>query len=188
MDDALLMADIAAGDRAAFGRLMRAHLPRAYATAYRLLGQPQEAEEVAQEAMLRVWRHAAGFDARRAQFSTWLYRIVVNLALDRLRRAGTAPRAVPLEQAAEAADAAPDAEARLLARAQGRSVAAALAALPERQRAAVVLVHYEGLSGRDAALVLGMTPKAVESLLYRALKTLRRTMLDEDARQRSMPP
>jgi RNA polymerase sigma-70 factor, ECF subfamily len=183
--DAALMMDVAAGDRAAFGELMQFYMPLAYRTAYRLLNNAGSAEELAQEALLRVWRHASAFDAKRAKFSTWLYQIVTNLAFDRLRKQRRAGAQVGLEAAEELADMAPDAEAQMIAQAERRAVVAALATLPERQRAVVVLVHYEGLSVREAAAALSMTPKAVESLLYRSLKALRVILLG-DKRLRSL--
>jgi RNA polymerase sigma-70 factor (ECF subfamily) len=177
-DDATLITAIAAGDRAAFKTLMQTYLPRAYRTAFRLLADAAEAEDVAQEALLRVWRHARNFDPRRASLSTWLYQIVTNLALDRLRRRTRIGQHQPLDHAAEIADVAPLVESAMIAAAERRQVAAALAALPDRARAAIVLVHYEDLSGKAVAAILGITPKALESLLYRALKTLRQTLLE----------
>jgi RNA polymerase sigma-70 factor (ECF subfamily) len=175
-DFAALMADVAAGERRAFDRLMYRALPRAYRLALRLLGNVTEAEELAQEAMLRVWRHAGGFDPGRARFEAWLGRIVTNLAFDRLRTRKRSGKTVPLEDAASVPDAGESAEDKLVRAGQHALVALALAGLPERQRAAVVLVHYEGLSGAEAAAALGATPKAVEGLLTRAMENLRRAM------------
>ncbi|MFC7688962.1 sigma-70 family RNA polymerase sigma factor [Paeniroseomonas aquatica] len=92
LDDAALMARAGAGDRTAFNLLVGRHGTRALRLALRVLGDPAEAEEVAQEAFLRAWQAAAGFDPARARFTTWLHRIVVNLAIDRTRRRAPLPR------------------------------------------------------------------------------------------------
>jgi RNA polymerase sigma-70 factor (ECF subfamily) len=178
--DALLMAGVAAGDSAAFGTLMQVYMPRAYRAAYRLVNSASDSQDLAQEAMLRVWRHAETFNPERASFAVWFYRIVTHLAFDRLRQQRRAGEHWGLEAAAEVADQAPGAEALMIAQAERQRVAAALARLPERQRAVVVLVHYEGLSGREAAEALSMTAKAVESLLHRAMKTLRLLMMENE--------
>jgi RNA polymerase sigma-70 factor (ECF subfamily) len=129
---------------------------------------------------LRVWVKAPGWrpgadipdetgSFRPARFSTWLYRVVVNLSIDRKRRPGHAP----LELAGETPDPAERAD-DLLARTELTArVAAAVSDLPERQRAALALCFYEGLSNREAAEILSLTPGAVESLLVRARRTLR---------------
>lgn len=172
-----LMIRIGSGDRVAFGDLVRRHLDRAVAVAQRVTGSRGDAEEIAQEAFLRVWTkapqwRAADGDFRGARFTTWLYRVLVNLSIDRKRR----PAMAPLDDANDPPDPADSAQ-QSLERAQLSSrVAAAVAELPERQRAALTLCFYEGLSNREAAEVLSLTPGAVESLLVRARRTLRETL------------
>lgn len=167
-DDAL-MARVAGGDGDAFARLAARHMRRAVALAQRMTGNPSDADEVAQEAFLRVWQHAARWEAGRAAFTTWLYRIVVNIAIDRGRRPGWSP----LEDAGELADPALDAVAVIAERQTAALVNRALAALPDRQRAAVVLFHQEGMSLRQAAEVLGLSETAFASLLARARGALK---------------
>ncbi|PWC34483.1 RNA polymerase subunit sigma [Azospirillum sp. TSO35-2] len=169
------MARVAGGDAAAFDRLAARHMRRAVALAQRLTGNPSDADEIAQDAFLRVWQHAARWDAGRSAFTTWLYRIVVNLAIDRGRRPGWSP----LEEAGDPADDAPDALARIAARQTADQVNRALAALPDRQRAAVVLFHQEGLSLRQAAEVLAMSEGAFASLLARARAALKAALAGE---------
>lgn len=164
-----LMARVAGGDAAAFDRLAARHMRRAVALAQRMTGNPSDADEIAQEAFLRVWQHAGRWDAGRAAFTTWLYRIVMNLAIDRGRRPGWSP----LEEAGDPPDESPDALARIAERQTAERVNRALAALPDRQRAAVVLFHQEGLSLRQAAEVLTMGETAFASLLARARSALR---------------
>lgn len=164
-----LMARVAGGDAAAFDRLAARHMRRAVALAQRMTGNPSDADEIAQEAFLRVWQHAGRWDGGRATFTTWLYRIVMNLAIDRGRRPGWSP----LEEAGDPPDESPDALTRIAERQTAERVNRALAALPDRQRAAVVLFHQEGLSLRQAAEVLAMGESAFASLLARARSALK---------------
>ena len=167
-DDALL-ARAGAGDQRAFQLLVSRHLHRALSLARRMTGNAAEAEDVAQEAFLRVWQKASTWRAGEARFSTWLYRVVVNLCLDRRRRKPMSP----LEAAGDPSDPAPSAELRLVDDERARLVTDALAILPERQRAALVLSYYEEMSNIVAAEVLGISVSALESLLVRARKALR---------------
>ena len=172
-----LMIRIGNGDRVAFGELVRRHLGRAVAVAQRVTGSRGDAEEIAQEAFLRVWTKAphwrsAEGDFPAARFSTWLHRVVVNLGIDRKRR----PTMSALDAAGDPADPA-DSALRSLEKAQlSRRVAAAVATLPERQRAALALCFYEGLSNREAADILALSPGAIESLLVRARRSLREAL------------
>lgn len=171
LDDGQLMVLFANGDRDAARHLTGRLLPRAYRHASRVLGNPSEAEDVAQEAMLRLWRAASDWrpDGRAAP-GTWLHRVVANLCVDRLRRAG---RMTGLEPDAEIPDGQPDGEARLMQADRMAALDAALATLPERQRQAVVLRHIEGLSNPEIAEILGLSVEAVESLGSRGKRGLR---------------
>lgn len=167
--DEALMARIADGDRSAFAALVTRHLDRAVRTAQRLLGERSEAEDVAQDAFMRIWQHADRWRPEGGRFTTWFYRVVVNAAIDRLRK----PKASALEDVPEPEDDRPSAF-RTLHRAEvSRSVAAAVSELPERQRTALTLCHYEGLGNIEAAEVMGITVGALESLLIRAKRVLR---------------
>lgn len=168
-DDDALLASAGDGDQHAFRALVSRHVTRVLSLARRMTGNVAEAEDVAQEAFLRAWQKAPGWRVGEARFSTWLYRVVVNLCLDRRRRKPMAP----LEAAGDPLDPAPSAELRLAEDQRGRIVAAALAALPDRQRAALVLSYYEGVSNAEAAEALGVSVSALESLLVRARKALR---------------
>lgn len=149
--------------------LVTAKLPRILGLATRMLRDTAEAEDIAQEAFVRVWRNAGAWQPGRARFDTWLHTVVLNLCRDRLRRR----RDVTNDAIPEAADPTPDAEAGLLAAERGDAVATAIAALPERQREAILLVHYQDLSGAEAASALEIGVEALESLLARARRTLR---------------
>jgi RNA polymerase sigma-70 factor (ECF subfamily) len=164
-----LLALVGAGDRQAYHVLVERHGRRVLAMARRMTGNLAEAEDVAQDAFLRVWQHAADWRDKGAKFTTWLYRVVMNLCLDRRRRAPMAR----LEAAGDPADERPTAEAAVAAWQRDRVVADALATLPDRQRAALVLSYYEGLSNAAAAVVLAISVTALESLLVRARRSLR---------------
>jgi RNA polymerase sigma factor (sigma-70 family) len=170
--DAALLAAYARGDPAAARLLADRHLPRLLSYASRLLhGDRAEAEDVAQEAMLRLWRIAPDWRDGGAQVATWLYRVATNLCTDRLRRRGRRA-SVALEDAPEPEDDTPGVEARLIAGERMAAFQAALDALPERQRQAVVLRHIEGLSNPEIAQVMDTGLEAVESLTARGRRAL----------------
>ena len=169
--DEVLLARYAAGDPAAARVLTQRLVPRALGYAARLLGDGAEAEDVAQEAMLRLWRAAPGWRAGEAQVSTWLYRVVTNLCTDRMR-ARTRRRATALDDAPDVPDGARGAEAGMIEADRMAALQAALDALPERQRQAVVLRHIEGLGNPEIAAVMDIGVEAVESLTARGKRAL----------------
>lgn len=169
--DELLLAGYAGGDPAAARVLTARHLPRTFGYALRLLGDRDEAEDVAQEAMLRLWRVAPAWRAGEAKVSTWLYRVVTNLCIDRRRRQ-MRRNAVALDAVDEPQDGAQGVVAGLIAADREAALAAALAALPDRQREAVVLRHIEGLSNPEIAAVMEIGVEAVESLTARGKRAL----------------
>lgn len=171
LSDDTLLALYAAGDRMAARVLTLRLTPRILGFAARLLGDRAEAEDVAQEAMLRLWRVAPDWRAGEAQVGTWLYRVVSNLVTDR-QRARSRRRADSLDEAAEPADEAPGALAGLLERDRMAALDAALALLPDRQRQAVVLRHLEGLSNPEIASIMQIGVEAVESLTARGKRAL----------------
>lgn len=169
-DDALILL-YAKGDREA-ARLLTARLaPRVLSYAWRVLGERAEAEDVAQEAMLRLWRQAPLWRAGEASVTTWLYRVATNLATDRFRQRRRR-QATPLEAGPEPEDGQPGALAVLMEADRMAALQAALAALPERQRQAVVLRHIEGLSNSEIADILAVGVEAVESLTARGKRAL----------------
>lgn len=166
--DEALLALYAQGDPAAAHALSQRLLPPVLRYAARMLGDMAEAEDIAQEAMLRLWRAAPGWRAGEAKVSTWLWRVAANLCTDRLRRR----RGVPLDSVPEPEDGAPGALAAMIAADRMAALDAALAALPERQRQAVVLRHIEGLSNPEIAAVMDIGVEAVESLTARGKRAL----------------
>ncbi|MEL7131894.1 MAG: RNA polymerase sigma factor [Pseudomonadota bacterium] len=169
-DDAALLARYARGDAAAARALTLRLVPRVHAQAHRLLGEATEAEDVAQEAMLRLWRIAPEWRSGDAQVSTWLYRVVANLCTDRLRKRRRA--SVALDDVAEPADPAQGVEARLQDDARHTALRRAIAALPERQRLALTMRHFDGASNPEIAAALGVSVEAAESLTARAKRAL----------------
>jgi len=182
-DDAL-MRRAGSGDKAAFAVLVRRHLARATAVAQRIVANRSDAEEIVQETFLRCWQKApewlpandrdAGDAAGRAQIGTWLYRVLVNLCLDRRRR----PRPVEIEAAAEVADERANGFDVRAASETSRRVAAAMAALPDRQRAALALCYFEELGNIEAAAALAISVGALESLLVRGRRALKESLAD----------
>ena len=173
MDDSdeALMARVARGDERAFQVLARRHLPAMVGLARRILGNSAEAEDVAQEALLRVWTNAPRWRPL-ALFRTWLTRVVVNLCLDRKRRTPW----VALEAAGDIVDTSPGASEKAENEERERMVAAAIDKLPARQRGAIMLTYSEGMSNAEVAEILDTSVSAVETLLVRGKQNLRRAL------------
>lgn len=167
-DEALLVL-YGNGDRDAARALTIRLTPVALRVAMRMLGDRAEAEDVAQEAMLRLWRIAPDWRQGEAQVSTWLYRVAANLSTDRLRRRR---RSVGLDEAPEVEDGRPGALSGMIEAERTDALQSALSTLPDRQRQAVVLRHLEGLSNPEIAEVMGIGVEAVESLTARAKRAL----------------
>jgi RNA polymerase sigma-70 factor, ECF subfamily len=144
--------------------------------AQRLLGDAAEADDIGQEAFLRVWKRAGSFDPKVARFTTWLYRIVLNLALDRRRKITP----LPIDDAVEIRSDDPEPLTMMIENEDRQEVDAAMAALPERQRVAIALFHMEGLSVREAAQSMNVTEKALESLLVRARSAIKKHVETRD--------
>ena len=170
--DESLMRLIRQGSHQAFAILVRRHTDRFFAGAYRMCGNTQEAEDMVQDAFLKIWQNPDIWkEDRGAKFTTWFYRILVNANIDRLRKSqkmvsddAILPfiadgRASPETQTAEGEE--------------QRKIEGALSALPERQKTALTLCFYEGLSNAEAAETMGVKLKALESLLMRAKAGMR---------------
>ncbi len=167
-EEEALLRRYAQGDGAAARALIEQLAPRVLRLARRLLQDQAEAEDVTQEAMLKLWQIAPRWQSGQAAPSTWLHRVAVNLATDRLRRR----RAQPLDDIDEPAAPAPPVLDGLIAAQRAEALEAALASLPARQRAAVVLRHLEGYSNPQIAEALGVGVEAVESLTARGKRRL----------------
>ena len=169
-DDAQLFTRAAGGDKSAFDQLVIRHGSFALRVARRFLRDHALAEEVAQEALVRAWQHAASYDPRRGLVTTWLYRIVVNLCIDRVRT----PRWKPIPEDYDAVDPAMSVDMSIETLEQSRALSNALLKLVPKQRAAITLVYYEQMQASEAGRILGISAKAVERLLARARAQLRK--------------
>jgi RNA polymerase sigma-70 factor (ECF subfamily) len=174
LSDEALMLRVGGGDQPAYQVLVERHLARNLGFATRLLGDRAEAEEIMQEAFLKLWRGAANWQHGGARFTTWFYRVVLNQCIDRQRR--RRGKHVPLDDAGDPADGRQGADAHIHDRQVGRQIDGALAELPERQREAVSLCYLQGLSNKEAADVLQVNIKALESLLTRGRAALKQRL------------
>lgn len=172
--DEALVARVGRGDPAAVRALMARKLPRLMSLAQRMLGDRAEAEDVVQETFLRAWRQAPGWKPGAARFDTWLHRVALNLCYDRLRRR----REVPTDTLPERPDDGPAPDRGLEAQDVGRRVADAMRRLPDRQREAITLCHYQEMTNIEAAAVMGLSVEALESLLARGRRGLRAALAD----------
>jgi RNA polymerase sigma-70 factor (ECF subfamily) len=174
-DEAGLMGAVATGDPSAFKTLVDRHLPGMVAVARRMLRDDAEAEDIAQDAFLRLWRSASSLEVTDAGVRPWLRRVVSNLCIDRVR--GSA-RVTVTDEVPEV-PVAPRQQAALEAEETRKRVDAALKELPERQRLALTLFHYEGMSQIEIGRVMGISDEAVESLLARARRQLKTALRPE---------
>lgn len=176
--DRELMADLARGERDALAPLMERHYRRIYRVALSYLRDPDEALDVVQETFVKAFQHAARWDAR-SEVGSWLTRIGINQAIDRYRRVRRRRRSEepladgPGDHDARWSDAAPSPEREVMGREMGARLAGALRGLPERQRAVVVLRHYEEMTLEEIADTLGLSLGTVKSSLHRAIHRLR---------------
>ncbi|WP_297801253.1 RNA polymerase sigma factor [uncultured Brevundimonas sp.] len=169
-----LLCRVAQGDPAAIQSMVSRKLPRLLTLATRMLSDAVEAEDVAQEAMLRVWKQAPRWKPGEARFDTWLHRVAMNLCYDRLRRR----RETLMDTVPETVDEGPAPDRGLLAAETGARVQACLMRLPDRQREAIVLCHYQELGNIEAARIMDVSVEALESLLSRARRSLRASLAD----------
>jgi RNA polymerase sigma-70 factor, ECF subfamily len=173
LDDAALVAEARNGRRAAFDVLVERHQRSVYHLCYRFTGNHDDAADLTQDVFLRAFRALGGFRGDAA-VSTWLYRIGVNLCLNR-RAARRAPT-VPIEAVSEPRAPGMDASAALIAGERSAEVRAAVARLPERQRATLVLRVYQGRSHKEIADILGTTEGAAKANLFHALTSLKKRL------------
>ncbi len=175
-DDALLVL-YATGDSTAAATLTLRLTPMVFRLASRVLNDRTEAEDVVQEAMMRLWKMAPDWRQGEAKLSTWLYRVTSNLCTDRLRKR----KSIGLDQIVELRDERPDMDSHLHAKDRAAALRAAMVSLPARQRQAVILRHFEGLANPEIADVLNVSVEAVESLLARGKRNLAHLLVRQKA-------
>ena len=169
--DEYLAEQAGKGDKAAFAALVGRHSRKFYAAAFRLVLRQEDAEDVVQDAFIKLWDgRAAWQEGKSAKFTTWFYRIVVNQSLDHIAKRKDGRKRELSDDMVSGEEAADNV---LWAKQQDYAVAGALAELPERQRTAITLFYKEELSQKETADIMGLTPKAVESLIGRAKQTLK---------------
>lgn len=173
--DADLVRRVAVGEPAAMREMVASKLPRLLALANRMLADRAEAEDVAQETFLRIWKHAGTWRQGGAKFDTWAHRVALNLCYDRLRK----KREVLTDTLPDQVDTGPLPDAGLI-EGDGVRVERALQRLSPRQREAIILVYYQEMSNREAANVLNISVDALESLLARGKRALQTILLGDD--------
>jgi RNA polymerase sigma-70 factor, ECF subfamily len=180
LTDEELMGLIRSGDRNAFSELVMRHTNRYYSLAYRMLSSREEAEDIVQESLLSLWTNPDGWDSnRQAKFTTWFYRVVTNACIDRKRK--NTP--LQLEDGFDPPDESGGTEEMLELKRKKENIDACIGELPESQRTALTLCFYEGVSNREAAEIMGVSVKALESLLMRAKASLRNKLSGERGRE-----
>ncbi|WP_404985819.1 RNA polymerase sigma factor [Caballeronia sp. LZ034LL] len=181
--DTRLIARVGKRESGAVREIVEKKLPRIVALATRMLGDRDEADDVAQEAFMRIWKAAPDWVPGAARFDTWLHRVTLNLCYDRLRRNRETTMS---DELPEQEDAAPLPDERIETSDTNQRLTSALARLPARQREALVLQYYQELSNAETADLMGVSVEALESLLVRARRNLR-TALTDLARGQSGP-
>ena len=186
MTDEELMLAVCNGDHSAYQAIVKKHLQPISHYAFRMLGNSKDTEEISQETFLRLWLNAARWEPAKANLSTWLHRIAHNLCIDYLRRhrhtlvqSGTSNQTAaqenyPTEQQVD------DTGTSIDANAVTRKLQLALQELPESQRSALMLCHHQGFSNKEAAAIMDISVKALESAIARAKRTLRKRLSDID--------
>lgn len=173
LDERALVEACAKGHREAFDVIVGRHRRAVYQLCYRFVGNPQDASDLAQEVFLRAYRSIGRFKGE-SSLATWLYRIGVNVCLNQLGR--KTPKSEPLDERHPVQDAAPDAMATLLADERAARVRAAIARLPDKQRATLILRVYQELPHQEIAAILGGSEGAVKANFFHALQNLRKLL------------
>lgn len=172
-DDEALMGFVREGSAHAFAVLVERHHMRFYRLAYRTVADNGTAEDIVQDAFLKLWQNPESWDPKRnSRFTTWFYRVIINLSLDWKRRKKPEPlfedTAMAEEEGAQ--------DSRLVAAERQQALEREIAQLPERQRTALNLCSYEEMNNREAAEIMGLSEKALQSLIMRAKTALKKRL------------
>ena len=171
------MQAVCMGGRSAYQTLVKLHLKSISHYAYRLLGNPKDTQDITQEVFLRLWTNAQKWNSDKSKLTTWLHRIAHNLCIDYLRKHGRMQTQDSFD------DEVGDSLSNNGESADGKSdetilVRTAISALPENQRSALSLCHYQGFSNKEAAAIMNISVKALESAIARAKRNLRETLAE----------
>jgi len=170
LDDESLICQIQEGSHEAFAILVDRHSNRFYRIAYRFVSSKDDAEDIVQEAFLKIWKRPNLWDpGKGTKFTTWFYRVVINLCLDHRKK----KKMINLPEDIEFADENPGADVLYDVHQKQAVIERFIQELPERQQMAVNLCFYEGLSNNEAAQIIGVKVKALQSLVMRAKTTLK---------------
>lgn len=199
MTDEELMLAVCEGDQSAYQTLVKRHLKPISHYAFRLLGNNKDTEDIAQETFLRLWINACSWQADKAKLSTWLHRITHNLCVDYLRKHSRVQTRAYLEEEEDNRGQALESYDGLQGKSAGgisenldeddklRKLTAAMVELPESQRSALMLCHYQGFSNKEAAVIMNVSVKAIESTLARAKRSLRKKIAEVENNIDSTP-
>lgn len=168
-DEELMAAIVSKKDQRAFAELASRYRRKLFATCYRMLGDASEAEDAVQDSLLKLWNYAASWDREKAKLSTWLYTVTTNTCRDILRKR----RAILVEHDDNRETDMPGGVDVVEAKQRARIIKRAIADLPDRQRQALVLSYYQGLSHKEIGEIMDSTPKSVEGLVARARNDLK---------------
>ncbi len=177
ISDEQLMIRTGDGDRTAYKMLVDRHLRVFLGFAARVVGDRAEAEDIMQEAFFRVWKHAARWDqGRKTKFTTWFYRVVMNLSVDVKRKSKPA---IELNEAFEVISEEAKPDEVLSDKQMAEKIARVMEQLPERQKVAMTLCYFQGLGNKQAADILQITTSAIESLLVRGRKRMAQLLKEQ---------
>lgn len=174
------MNAVCKGDQLAYQQIVKQHIKQISHYAFRLLGNSKDTQDITQEAFLKLWTNAESWNSQKAKLSTWLHRITHNLCVDYLRKHGRTQTQESFDESEDTSG--EDSEASSFSKTEKvRLLKAALDELPENQRSAIALCNYQNFSNRDAAAIMDISVKALESLLARAKRTLKQSIANTKA-------
>ncbi len=172
VDEAELIKQSVAGDESAYQLLLEKHLPSLSSYVLRMMANTAEADDIIQETFIRLWTRGNKFNPGTARLTTWLHNIAHNLCIDYFRKQYRFAGHFSEQEVSET----PGPEENLSHQGLVKNIQEAMMSLPERQRSAIIMCHYQGLSNRDAAVILDVSVDALESLMARGRKKLRKLL------------
>lgn len=176
MTDEELMAAVCNGDQSAYQTIVRQHLKPISHYAFRILGNRKDTEDIAQEVFLKLWINAASWNPKKAKLTTWLHRITHNLCIDYLRKHGNTKTEEDIELPDQEDQKKYQQSGTIEQEEQTEELNKAISLLPENQRSALMLCHFAGFSNKEAAAIMNVSVKALESSIARARRSLRTTL------------